>query len=70
MHSPRAVSHECNLFTYDMGMDPNNIASMSFSLGLAEMLRNDNINYMSRNILFVGYDGRYQEFGFSIKSFL
>lgn len=72
----RGDSSECNLITFDNGIghkqnDKSGI-EISFVLSFLEMLmkNHDKINYISRDIIFLGYDGRYRSQGKAIKEFL
>lgn len=43
---------------------------MPFALSFIEFFEHPKINYISRNVLFLGYDSRGADYGYSVQKFL
>jgi len=71
----RAETGECNLISFDHNLAHKNGTGkleIAFVLSFLDMLmkHHDKINYMSRDIIFLAYDGRYKYYGKSVNEFL
>ena len=70
LHPPRAQRDECNVVMF-RHHNKNKLAEIAFSLAFLDMLAtNREINYLSRSIIFLAYDGKYRSNGKAALAFL
>jgi Gaa1-like, GPI transamidase component len=74
-NAKRADSRECNIIAFDhsvVNKPDHSVLEIAFALGYLESLiiNHQDLNTISRDLLFLAYDGRYKKQGKAIKDFL
>ncbi|EAR83821.3 transmembrane protein, putative (macronuclear) [Tetrahymena thermophila SB210] len=67
--SKRSNNYECNLISFDINPVHKKI-SIPFALAFAKYYENHKVNYLSRDIIFLGYDSRGKKYGYSVEQFI
>ncbi|KAL4469201.1 hypothetical protein ABPG72_008941 [Tetrahymena utriculariae] len=67
--SKRSNNFECSLVSFDINPVHKKI-SIPFALAFAKYYENHKINYLSRDIIFLGYDSRGKKYGYSVEQFI
>ncbi|EGR32838.1 hypothetical protein IMG5_069520, partial [Ichthyophthirius multifiliis] len=67
--SQRTNNYECNIIAFDLSEDPNKI-SIPFTLSFIKYYQLPQINYVSRDIMYIGYDFQSKKYGYSMEMFL
>ncbi|KAL4431876.1 hypothetical protein ABPG74_012688 [Tetrahymena malaccensis] len=67
--SKRSNNYECNLISFDINPVQKKI-SIPFALAFAKYYENHKVNYLSRDVIFLGYDSRGKKYGYSVEQFI
>ncbi|CAD8171127.1 unnamed protein product [Paramecium pentaurelia] len=72
LKAPRSPDYECNLISFEYNDESPNIKirSIAYVLSLIKLFQSDQINYLSRDLIFVGYHSKYKRYGQGITAFL
>ncbi|CAK63556.1 unnamed protein product (macronuclear) [Paramecium tetraurelia] len=72
LKAPRSPDYECSLISFEYNDESPNIKirSIAYVLALIKLYQSDQINYLSRDIIFVGYHTNYKRYGQGITAFL
>ncbi|CAD8189640.1 unnamed protein product [Paramecium octaurelia] len=72
LKAPRSPDYECSLISFEYNDEVTNlkIRSIAYVLALIRLFQSDQINYLSRDLIFVGHHSNHKSYGQGITAFL
>ena len=72
-HSKRTTGGECNLIVFNHDLirkNGNGKSEIAVALTFLDVLSQNQTNYVSRDLIFLAYDGKYKSYGKAVREFL